>query len=282
MFSAPPLPVRRGERFGSLVACLPLARLPRGRLWACKCDCGRWCSRGGQHLRYTKRNHGESACGECNREARRGSYILGREERAMFFAALWADKRTLYTSRADERISEAVLGELVEEFGELPPDAPPSYSVSAAGSRGQPGTGPDISVLYPLDGRRELQWECQDCREVCRLGFACVGCIEFVCVACVRDGHHPFHGRNQDTLASIGREWDVGAECIRKIEGKALRKLREAHRAAMLEDTVREDVSVLVDVALARIAREALEEARTRAILAKLPMHHGALGAQAR
>lgn len=299
MISASPNPVSRGERFGSLTACLPSSRTSQGRMWLCKCDCGAWCERLGGSLRYAQRQGSESACGACNRELRAGAWHVHHEYLLEVFKGMWEDQHTLWSVNAEERLVNNTWKDLLDEFGPVAEE----QSVTTTTDELQPrvlnssrGSGSDISLLYPLNGGEDREWVCSDCGIKDFEGFGCVGCVEFVCIECVRDGKHKYHDPDGNTLLEIGNTQDVGRERIRQIEGGAFRKLRDK-----LYPIVDDDVQIArIDAAIryARNLREITEaEARARAeetaaaVAAKKaadadlqrfldahPFHHGAVG----
>lgn len=300
MISATPKPVVRGERFGSLVACLPSSRTNQGRMWLCKCDCGTWCERLGGSLRYAQRNGSESACGTCNREMRGGAWHVHREYFLGALKGLWEDHHTLWSINSEARLTNDTWRDLLDEFGPVAEE----QSVTTTTDELQPraftssrGSGSDISLLYPLNGGEDREWVCSDCGAKDFEGFGCVGCVEFVCIECVRDGKHKYHDPDGNTLLEVGESFEEtrSGERVRQIETRALRKMREKLYCLLENDQYRARIDAAIRYALnareiadaearARAEEKAAVAAARKAADAELqrfldahPFHHGAV-----
>jgi len=86
----------RGQRFGELVACFPVAKTHCGILWACRCDCGRWALRHAAQLRYRVKRGGQPCCQLCKEELWAGLREQRRRTSVEMYRYLWETYGALY------------------------------------------------------------------------------------------------------------------------------------------------------------------------------------------
>jgi hypothetical protein len=119
----------RGQRFGELVAMLPVGRTRGSVRWLCQCDCGRPATRTAAQLVASRKDHFSPACHRCLAELQRGRNADARENRRSWLLELWDDRGELWTNAQLEKLEKQIREE--SQLTE-PEDASPPFRVMEA------------------------------------------------------------------------------------------------------------------------------------------------------
>jgi hypothetical protein len=105
----------------------------KGRVWICRCSCGRAAVRSTQYLNNAVRSGAQPSCAECRRELIEGRREVLRQQLAEGYRKQWVDYGTLWLPSQIEHLATDVRAALEEEFGAIVEEWTPYDCVAAAG-----------------------------------------------------------------------------------------------------------------------------------------------------
>lgn len=208
-----------------------------GKRWLCTClACGRTFSKYTAQINIVLNTGARFSCAACKRELLQGLHADKSGNRKRAYLNLWETHHTLYPLRYEDRLADELRADF-ESLGGSPYRDDVSEALGPQSCTPQhPPTDPhpryiqNIYALFPMFDE-DLAHLCVYCNLYYQLGFACVSCGNFVCVACVRsDSKHlcETHDDDSATLSDIGDAFGRSRERIRQMEYTILTRMRMA------------------------------------------------------